>query len=113
MSNIDMWFDVWRGLVFPFVGVHVVDSFSSSAFCGKAAHLSTVEAWPLGFVWLTGLGHVDFILVCIIFVILGSIGSWLAWSVVELVVEPIVKVVVGEFGASCVHQDWHVVLLSG
>ena len=53
----------------------------------------------------------DFVLGCIIFVVLGSVGSWLVWSVVELVVEPIVKVVVRKSGTSYVHWDWHIIVL--
>ena len=64
------------------------------------------------FVWLTCLGH-------IIFIILGSIGSWLVWSIVELVVVPIVEPVivpivepvVRESGTSYVHWDWHIIVL--
>ena len=114
MCNINMQFDVWRrDLVFSFVGIHVVDSGTSSALCGKVAHFSTVEAWSFGFAWLVCLGCMDFVLGCIIFVVLGSVGSWLVWSVVELVVEPIVEAVVRESGVSYVHWDWHIVVLSG
>ena len=49
------------------------------------------------------LDCVDFILGCVIFIILGGIGLGLAWSIVELV--PIVKAVVGESGVSYVHWD--------
>jgi hypothetical protein len=147
VHNVNAWFDIQRGnLVFSFIGVHVVDSGASSAFCSEMSHFSAIEAWsfrfvwlplglcgclwvcvvafgfvwlPLGlcgclwvcvvafrFVWLTCLGH-------IIFIILGSIGSWLVWSIAESVVEPIVEAVVGESGVTYVHWDWHIVVLSG
>ena len=114
MHNIDAWLDVWRGgLVFSFVGIHIVDSGASSALCGKMAHLSTVKAWPFRFVWLVCPGCMDFILGCIIFIVLGSIGSWLVWSIVELVVVPIVEAIVRESGMSYVHWDWCIAVLPG
>ena len=92
-------------MVFSFIGIHVVDSGTSSAFCSKVTHLSAVKAWSFGFAWLAYLGHMDFILSCIIFIILGGIGLWLAW--------PIAEVVVRESGMSYVHWDWHIIILSG
>jgi hypothetical protein len=110
MCNVDVWFDVWwRNLVFSFVGIHIVDSGTSSALHGKVAHLATVKAWSLGFAWLVHLNYMYLVLSCIFFIILGSIGSWLAWSIVELV--SIVKVVVRESGVSYVYWDWGVIVL--
>ena len=112
MCNIDMWFDIWRGnLVFSFIGVHVVDSGTSSVLHGKMAHLSTIEAWSFGFAWLVCLDCMYLILSCIFFIILGSVGSWLAWSIVELV--SIVETVIWEPRASYVHWDQGVIVLSG
>ena len=111
MCNIDVWFDIWRrDLIFSFVGIHVIDSGTSSALCGEVAHLSTIEAWPFGFMWLICLGRIYFVLSCIFFVILGSISSQLVWPVVELI--PTVEAVVGKSGMSYVHWDWGIVVLS-
>ena len=112
VCNIDAWFDIQRGnLVFSFIGVHVVDSGTSPALSSEVTHLAAVETWSFEFAWLVCLGGMYFVLGHIFFIILGSVGSWLAWSVVELV--PIVKAVVWESRASYVHWDRSVVVLPG
>ena len=45
----------------------------------------------------------------VFFVVLGSIGSWLVWPIVEPI--PIVETVVGEPGLSYVHWDWGIDVL--
>ena len=98
-------------MVFSFVGIHVVDSGASPALRCEVAHLAAVEAWSFGSAWLVRLDCMYLVLRCVFFIVLGSIGSWLAQSVVKPV--SVVETVVWKPGVSYVHWDWGVIVLSG